>query len=83
MSGRLAGKVALVRDGARERTVALPVSHPTSCAFGGPNLDELYVTRARRVLTPDERARPPMAGDLLRLRPGVVRRPAHVFGMAA
>jgi sugar lactone lactonase YvrE len=70
-------------DGTLERAVPLPVSHPTSCAFGGPALDELYVTSARRDLTPDERARQPMAGGLLRLRPGVVGRPAHVFGMAA
>jgi sugar lactone lactonase YvrE len=70
-------------DGTLERSVPLPVSHPTSCAFGGPNLDELYVTSARRALTPDERARQPMAGGLLRLRPGVVGRPAHFFGTAA
>lgn len=70
-------------DGALERTVPLPVSHPTSCAFGGANLDELYVTSARRPLTPDERARQPMAGGLLRLRPGVVGRPANLFGTAA
>jgi sugar lactone lactonase YvrE len=70
-------------DGTRERTVPLPVSHPTSCAFGGPDLDELYVTSARRPLTPDERAHEPMAGGLLRVRPGVTGRPAHVFGMAA
>jgi sugar lactone lactonase YvrE len=70
-------------DGALERTVPLPVSHPTSCAFGGADLDELYVTSARRPLTPEERARQPMAGGLLRLRPGVVGRPAHLFGTGA
>jgi sugar lactone lactonase YvrE len=70
-------------DGALERTVPLPVSHPTSCAFGGAGLDELYVTSARRPLSAQERAREPMAGGLLRLRPGVVGRPAHLFGVAA
>jgi sugar lactone lactonase YvrE len=70
-------------DGTLERTVSLPVSHPTSCAFGGPDLDELYVTSARRPLTPEERVRQPLAGGLLRLRPGVVGRPARVFGTAA
>ena len=70
-------------DGALERTVPLPVSHPTSCAFGGADLDELYVTSARRPLTPDQRAREPMAGGLLRLRPGVAGRPANLFGTAA
>ncbi len=31
-------------DGALKRVVNLPTSHPTSVAFGGPNLDVLYVT---------------------------------------
>jgi sugar lactone lactonase YvrE len=70
-------------EGKRERVVALPVSHPTSCAFGGPDLDELYVTSARRPLSADERARQPSAGGLLRLRPGVVGRPPGLFGTTA
>ena len=70
-------------EGARERIVPLPVSHPTSCAFGGGDLDELYVTSARRPLSADERARQPMAGGLLRLRPGVVGRRPGLFGSAA
>jgi sugar lactone lactonase YvrE len=70
-------------DGGLERSVPLPVSHPTSCAFGGPGLDLLYVTSARRPLGADERARQPAAGGLLRLRPGVVGRPANVFGTPA
>jgi sugar lactone lactonase YvrE len=70
-------------EGARERIVPLPVTHPTSCAFGGSDLDELYVTSARRPLSADERARQPMAGGLLRLRPGVVGRPPGLFGTAA
>ena len=70
-------------EGARERVVPLPVTHPTSCAFGGSDLDELYVTSARRPLSADERARQPMAGGLLRVRPGVVGRPANLFGRAA
>ena len=70
-------------DGALDRIVPLPVSHPTSCAFGGRDLDELYVTSARRPLSKEERAREPMAGGLLRLRPGVAGRLPHLFGKAA
>jgi sugar lactone lactonase YvrE len=70
-------------EGARERIVPLPVTHPTSCAFGGADLDELYVTSARRPLSADERARQPMAGGLIRLRPGVNGRPPGLFGTAA
>jgi len=70
-------------EGARERIVPLPVTHPTSCAFGGADLDELYVTSARRPLSADELARQPMAGGLLRVRPGVAGRPPNLFGRAA
>lgn len=69
-------------DGTLERTIALPVSHPTSCAFGGAALDELYVTSARRPLDAGARARQPAAGGLLRLRPGVTGRPPNLFGTA-
>lgn len=34
-------------DGDLDRTVELPVRRPTSCAFGGPELRDLYVTTAR------------------------------------
>lgn len=70
-------------DGALERVVPLPLTHPTSCAFGGAALDELYVTSARVALTAEERARQPQAGGVFRLRPGLVGRPANVFGLAA
>jgi sugar lactone lactonase YvrE len=70
-------------DGTLERVVPLPVTHPTSCAFGGAGLDELYVTSARRPLTAEEKARQPQAGGLLRLRPGVAGRPAALFGRPA
>ena len=33
-------------DGSVDRIVELPVSHPTSCVFGGPELTTLYVTSA-------------------------------------
>jgi L-arabinonolactonase len=54
-----------------ERVVAMPVERPTSCAFGGKNLDELYITSAALNITPAERAKQPFAGDVFRLLPGV------------
>lgn len=55
-------------DGKQEREIRFPVANPTACAFGGANLDELYVTSARLALKPEELARQPMAGDLFRVR---------------
>lgn len=56
--------------GAVDRDIALPVSQPTMCAFAGAALDVLYVTSAAEKLTPEQRQREPLAGALLRLRPG-------------
>ncbi len=52
-------------------TISVPASRTTSCTFGGPDLDELYITTARQGLSPDELAREPLAGSLFRVRPGV------------
>ena len=61
------------------RRVKLPVSRVTSCAFGGPGLDELYVTTAWSRLDPARRRAQPSAGSLFRFRPGVKGVPAHAF----
>jgi len=43
-----AGSLVRVRpDGSIDRTVPLPVSNPTTCAFGGPDLRTLFITSAR------------------------------------
>ena len=67
-------------DGAREREIRFPVANPTACAFGGPDLDELYVTSAKLALPPDQLAAQPMAGDLFRVRLGVRGQPEPWFG---
>lgn len=56
--------------GAVDRDIALPVSQPTMCAFAGEALDVLYVTSSSDKLTSEQRQREPLAGALLRLRPG-------------
>jgi len=66
-------------DGRLDRVVTVPVAYPTSCAFGGPDLRDLYITTAARALTPDERQGEPLAGGLFRCRPGVQGRPANRF----
>jgi L-arabinonolactonase len=43
----------------------LPVSHPTCPVFGGPGLDRLMLTSARKALAGEALAREPLAGDVL------------------
>lgn len=65
-------------DGRLDREIRLPVTNPTSAAFGGAALTDLYVTSARHLLTPEQLASEPLAGSLLRLDVGVAGRPAHL-----
>ena len=58
-------------EGRLDRVIVLPVSQPTSCAFGGPDLDQLFVTSAWKDLSPETRQAQPLAGSLFRCRPGV------------
>ena len=53
------------------QTIAMPVSRPTSCTFGGPDLDRLYVTSARIGLDETPLAMQPNAGGLFMFTPGV------------
>jgi xylono-1,5-lactonase len=57
--------------GERLETVRLPVSQPTSCAFGGPDLDRLYITSARIGLDETALSMQPLAGGLFMVTPGV------------
>jgi L-arabinonolactonase len=68
------GGAKLVRyrpDGSVEREVSLPVSNPSCLAFGGPDLDILYVTSALFTVVAAARAGVPLAGCLFAFRPGV------------
>ena len=52
-------------DGARLRTVRVPVSRPSCPTFAGPGLDRLLVTSAYEGMTPAERAADPEHGRTL------------------
>ena len=67
-------------DGAFDLEVKLPVSKVSSCAFGGPDLSDLYITTAARGLSEEQVAKQPHAGGLFRCRPGFVGRPPYRFG---
>lgn len=62
------------------RLVELPCSWPTSCCFGGPDLDTLFVTSARFTMSEAHLAAHPQEGNLFALKPGRIGRPARRFG---
>lgn len=60
--------------------VAFPVTNVTSCAFGGPELETLYVTTARAGRSADALQSEPLAGSLFAVNVGVRGVPARRFG---
>ncbi|HEX6323285.1 MAG TPA: SMP-30/gluconolactonase/LRE family protein [Vicinamibacterales bacterium] len=66
-------------QGALDMQIDLPVSCPTKCAFGGANLDELYITSAKTALSEAQREDEPHAGSLFVARPGVRGRAPNRF----
>lgn len=63
--------IRIAPDGRVDRIVRLPVGRPTTCAFGGGNLETLYVTSARS----EER----LSGSVFAFKPGVSGIPAGRF----
>lgn len=61
-------------------TIRIPAKNVTSCAFGGPELDELYITTARDSMTEAELAEYPHSGGVYRVKTAVKGMPAFVFG---
>jgi len=62
-------------DGSLDRIVELPVEHPTSCVFGGPDLTRLYVTSSRQAGGGGE-----LDGAVLWADVGVQGQPCHRYG---
>ena len=63
-----AGRLArFAPDGTELLSVALPVTRPTMAAFGGTDLQQLFITSQRRFLTAPELLAQPDAGGLLEL----------------
>lgn len=52
-------------SGAIDFELALPVSQPTCVAFGGPELNHLFITSAHADLSEQQQAAEPMAGNVL------------------
>ncbi|MFJ4343686.1 SMP-30/gluconolactonase/LRE family protein [Pseudomonas sp. NPDC089401] len=68
--GNDAGQVhRFTPDGRLDRSLSVPVKKPAMCAFGGANLDTLFVTSIRPGGV--DLADQPLAGGVFALRPGV------------
>jgi len=62
------------------QSIPVPATQVTSCAFGGPDLTQLYLTSARINLNEAELVKQPHAGGLFLATPGVRGIPAYEFG---
>jgi L-arabinonolactonase len=51
-------------DGKIDMEILLPVQRPTSCTFGGPNMDQLFITSARIDLDVTALEKQPLAGSV-------------------
>lgn len=60
--------------------ISVPAHNVTACAFGGANLDELFITTSSLDMTKQERAQYPLAGSVFVTKPGVKGVPSALFG---
>jgi sugar lactone lactonase YvrE len=58
-------------SGEIDREIKLPVPRPTSVCFGGPRMDQLFITSASDGLTEQQLAEAPLSGSLFVCEPGV------------
>ncbi|HTN64541.1 MAG TPA: SMP-30/gluconolactonase/LRE family protein [Devosia sp.] len=58
-------------EGKVERVINLPVPRPTSCVFGGPDLQTLFVTTARIRLSAAQLADAPLSGSVFAIDTGI------------
>ena len=77
------GAAAVVRcnpaTGETLQRVEVPALQVTSVAFGGENLDMLYITTARTGLSPEQLEKYPGSGGLFAAKPGVRGVPAEFY----
>ena len=66
----------LTPDGVHDEVVEVPVGMVTACTFGGPDLDQLFITTSREDVPPGE---DPVAGSLFRADVGVRGLPVREF----
>lgn len=63
--------VRIAPDGTIDHVIDVPVLNPTCCAFGGRDLDTLYITTSRLMMTDEQLEAEPTSGSLYAVKPGV------------
>jgi len=58
-------------DGVIDQVIEVPVWKPTCCAFGGAELDTLFITTSRFLSDEKSIANEPLSGGLFAVKPGV------------
>jgi sugar lactone lactonase YvrE len=66
-------------DGGVTHEVEVPLPQPTSCIFGGRDLDVLYITTSRQNMTSEQLGRYPLSGSVFAVRPGLSGVPEPLF----
>jgi sugar lactone lactonase YvrE len=66
-------------DGGITHEVEVPLPQPTSCIFGGRDLDVLYITTSRQKMTAEQLRRYPLSGSVFAVRPGLSGVPEPLF----
>ena len=65
--------------GEKLQTIKVPAPNVSSCAFGGENLETLYITTARAWVNADKLKEFPLSGGLFSVKPGVRGVPAFFY----
>ena len=63
--------VRVAPNGQIDRIIDVPVWKPTCCAFGGPDMDTLYITTSRMMSDEEALANEPESGGLFAVKPGI------------
>lgn len=64
-------------------TIAVEAPHVTSCCFGGPHLNTLFITTARSGLTSEQLEAYPLSGALFSIDLDTTGTPIHYFEIAS
>ena len=67
-------------DGTLLEQFAVPALQVTSCVFGGPDMDELFITSARVGMDAASLGKYPQSGGIFRMKTNVKGMPTFEFG---